>query len=74
VVEAEDYRYSRVKVFETLVRAMEAALERRQASPSAVSRTQLAARATKGDRDRRAREDLVRATQTAKDAGLPLEP
>jgi polyphosphate kinase 2 (PPK2 family) len=73
VVEAEDFRYSRVKMFETLVRAMEAALERRQAAPAAVSRTQLAARATKGDRDRRAREDLARATQTAKDAGLPLD-
>lgn len=73
VVEAEDFRFARVKAFETLVRAMEAALRRRQEAPGAVSRTQLAARTTRGDRERRAKEDLARARETAREAGLPLE-
>jgi len=74
IVEAEESRYARVRVFDTLVRAMEAALRRRKESPAAVSRTQLALRATKVERDRRAKEDLARETAVARDAGLPLEP
>lgn len=74
LVEAEDSRYARVRVFETLVRTMEAALKRRQDAPAAVSRSQLALRTTKADRERRAKEDLQRVRETARDAGLPLEP
>lgn len=73
VVEAEDFRFARVKVFDTLVRAMEAALRRRQDAPSAVSRSPLAARAGRVERERRAKEDLARARETAREAGMPLE-
>ena len=73
VVEATDARWTRVKVFRTLVERMEAALERRQGAPEAVSRTQLAAAATRGARARRAEEDLARTRTVARDAGMPLE-
>jgi polyphosphate kinase 2 (PPK2 family) len=73
IVEAEDFRYARVKVFDTLVRAMEAALKRRQDAPSAVSRTELARKATRSERERRAKEDQARFREIAKEAGLPLE-
>jgi polyphosphate kinase 2 (PPK2 family) len=73
LVEAEDARWARVRVFETLVRAMEAALKRRQDAPAAVSRSQLALRTTKSERERRAKEDLQRVRDTAREAGLPLE-
>ena len=73
LVEAEDVRWARVRVFETLVRAMEAAMKRRQDAPAAVSRSQLALRTTKGERERRAKEDLQRVRDTAREAGLPLE-
>jgi polyphosphate kinase 2 (PPK2 family) len=73
LVEAEDFRWARVRVFETLVRAMEAALKRRQEAPAAVSRSQLAQKTTKTERDRRAKDDLQRVRETAKEAGLPLE-
>jgi len=66
-------RWARVRVFETLVRAMEAAMKRRQDAPAAVSRSQLALRTTKGERERRAKEDLQRVRDTAREAGLPLE-
>ncbi|HEY7666786.1 MAG TPA: hypothetical protein VIE12_01545, partial [Actinomycetota bacterium] len=59
--------------FETLVRAMEAARTRREETPAAVSRSQLAQRATRGERERRAKEDLQRVRETAREAGLPLE-
>ncbi len=39
VVEANDGRYARVKVFQTLVEKVEEALAKRQAAPSGVSRT-----------------------------------
>jgi len=73
IVEAEDARYARMRVFETLVRAMEAALRRRQEAPTAVSRTHLAARTARGERERRAKEDMARVRETAREAGLPLE-
>lgn len=73
LVEAEDWRWARVRVFETLTRAMEAALKRRQEAPAAVSRSQLAQKATKVERERRAKEDLQRVRETAREAGLPLE-
>jgi polyphosphate kinase 2 (PPK2 family) len=73
VVEATDARWARLKVFETLVSAMESALVRRREAPAEVSRTQLAQEATQEERDRRAREELERARSTAAEAGLPLE-
>jgi hypothetical protein len=73
IVEAEDFRYARLRVFETLVRAMEAARKRREEAPAAVSRSQLAQRATRGERERRAKDDLQRAREIAREAGLPLE-
>jgi hypothetical protein len=73
VVEATDARWTRVKVFRTLVERMQAALDRRQQAPASVSRTQMAEVATRGVRHRRAEEDLARARTVAKDAGMPLE-
>jgi hypothetical protein len=73
VVEATDARWTRVKVFRTLVERMQAALDRRQQAPASVSRTQMAELATRDVRHRRAEEDLARARTVAKDAGLPLE-
>jgi polyphosphate kinase 2 (PPK2 family) len=73
IVEATDARFTRVKVFQTLMERMQAALDRRQQSPAAVSRTHMAEQATRGKRARRAKEDLARARIVAKDAGLPLE-
>jgi polyphosphate kinase 2 (PPK2 family) len=73
VVEATDARWTRVKVFETLVARMQKALARRQQAPGAVSRTHLAEAALHDARARRAGEDRARAQAVAKDAGLPLE-
>ncbi|HEY3120142.1 MAG TPA: hypothetical protein VGL15_05930 [Vicinamibacteria bacterium] len=73
VVEATDPRWTRVKVFDTLVRRMEGALLRRQQAPEAVSRTQMAAEATRSDRERRDAEGLALARSVAEEAGLPLE-
>ena len=73
VVEASDARWTRVKVFETLVRHMEEALARRQQAPAAVSRSQLAVAATRNDRERRDKEALERARSVASEAGLPIE-
>jgi polyphosphate kinase 2 (PPK2 family) len=73
VVEATDARWTRVKVFRTLVERMQAALDRRQQAPAAVSRTHLAEQATRADRAQRAQADLARARTVAKDAGMPLE-
>ncbi|HUG55237.1 MAG TPA: polyphosphate kinase [Vicinamibacteria bacterium] len=73
VVEASDARWTRVKVFRTLVEAMQRALDRRQQAPAAVSRTHLAEEATRDARARRTEADLERARTVAKDAGLPLE-
>jgi len=73
VVEATDARWTRVKVFRTLIDRMQSALDRRQRMPAAVSRTHLAEVATRGARARRVEEDLARARTVAHDAGLPLE-
>jgi polyphosphate kinase 2 (PPK2 family) len=73
VVEATDARWTRVKVFETLVARMERALERRQQAPGAVSRTHLAEEALHDERARRAAEELSLVRTVAEDAGLPLE-
>jgi polyphosphate kinase 2 (PPK2 family) len=61
LVEANDLRWARFRVFETLVEQIEAALARRKALPSAVSRTAAAAAATKSARTERAAADKQRA-------------
>ncbi len=65
IVEANDIRWARVKVFDTLVKAVEAALARRRALPAGVSRTAAAAAATKHERKERAVRDseLARAEE-----------
>jgi hypothetical protein len=73
VVEATDARWTRTRVFETLVRQIERALGRRQGAPAAVSRTHLAAEATRTEREKRAHDDLARVRSVAKQAGLPIE-
>ena len=73
VVEATDGRWTRVKVFETLVRSMEQALARRQASPASVSRTRAAQAATRPAREQRAASHLARERSVAAEAGLPIQ-
>ena len=73
VVEATDARWTRVKVFETLVARMEEALARRKETPAAVSRTHLAEAATRGDRHRRDALERALVRSVAQDAGLPIE-
>jgi hypothetical protein len=73
VVEATDARYTRVKVFQTLVARMEEALARRQKAPALVSRTHLAEEALHDQRARRKAEEKARARTVAKDAGMPID-
>ena len=73
VVEATDARWTRVKVFETLVARMEAALLQRRGAPADVSRTRAAAVATRGAREEHARESQRLAEAEAGEAGLPLQ-
>jgi AMP-polyphosphate phosphotransferase len=73
VIEATDARWTRVRVFETLVRRMEEALAQRTAQPGAVSRTRGARESTRPAREERAREDLARTRDAAAEAGLPIE-
>jgi polyphosphate kinase 2 (PPK2 family) len=73
IVEATDSRWARVRVFETLARRMEEALQRRQEAPAAVSRTRLAQEATRTERAQREQEGRARVRSTARDAGLPVE-
>lgn len=73
VVEATDARWTRVKVFQTLVDRMEEALRRRRRAPSEVSRTRAAEAATRAERERHQRESLRLAAVEAGGAGLPLE-
>jgi hypothetical protein len=72
-VEATDARWTRVKVFETLVARMEAELQRRQGAPADVSRTRAAAAATRSDRERHDTEAMRLAAVEAGGAGLPLQ-
>jgi polyphosphate kinase 2 (PPK2 family) len=73
VVEATDARWTRVKVFGTLVERMEEALRRRQAAPADVSRTRAAVTATRREREEHDRESLRLAAVEAGGAGLPLQ-
>jgi AMP-polyphosphate phosphotransferase len=75
VVEANDLRWARVRVFQTLVERIQQALERRKAMPALVSRTAAAVAATKKARAERAVRDaeLARAEEkkTAGEAPKP---
>jgi polyphosphate kinase 2 (PPK2 family) len=73
LVEATDARWTRVRVFEAIVKAMEKALLRRREAPATVSRTHLAEAATHDERERRRQEALAQARSVADEAGLPLE-
>jgi polyphosphate kinase 2 (PPK2 family) len=73
VVEATDRRWTRVRVFETLLARMEEALARRQKAPGRVSRTHLAHEALHEQRARREAEEQVLVRTVAKDAGMPLD-
>ncbi|MGH9779620.1 MAG: hypothetical protein ACRD5I_14535, partial [Candidatus Acidiferrales bacterium] len=76
VIAANDLRWARVRVFETLVERMEEAVARRHTQPAAVSRTTAAAAATMKDRAARAARDSQRAREEEKrttEAGV-LEP
>ena len=73
VVEATDRRWTRVKVFETLLARMEDALARRQQAPGVVSRTHLAQEALHDQRARREAEEQALVRSVAKDAGMPIE-
>lgn len=75
LVEANDLRWARVKVFETLVHRIEAAIERRKAVPTAVSRTAVARAANKAAHDARAARDSERARAEEKQSTEePTEP
>ncbi len=65
VVEANDIRWARIKVFDTIAKAIESSLARRQALPAGVSRTAAAAAATKSARAEKAARDseLARAEE-----------
>ncbi len=65
VVEANDVRWARIKVFGAIAKAIESALARRKALPAGVSRTLAAAAATKKSRAERAARDseLARAEE-----------
>jgi polyphosphate kinase 2 (PPK2 family) len=73
IVEAEDLRWARVKVFQTLIDRIEKALARRKAAPAAVSRTVAALEATKVKRARKAAADSALAKSQARKEGLPME-
>ena len=73
VVEATDARWTRVRVFQTLVERMEEALQRQHRAPGEVSRTRAAEVATRGERAEHEREGLRLAAEEAGEAGLPLQ-
>jgi polyphosphate kinase 2 (PPK2 family) len=66
VVEANDLRWARVRVFETIVNRIAKALANRKAAPAAVSRTAAAAVATKAARAERAERDHKLAVEEEK--------
>ncbi|MBI3484054.1 MAG: UDP-galactose-lipid carrier transferase [Acidobacteria bacterium] len=66
VVESNDLRWARVRIFETIVKRIEDVLTRRKAVPAAVSRSTAAAAATKAQRAERAARDHERAREEEK--------
>ena len=73
IVEANDLRWARVKVFSTLVKRIEEALAYRQLHPTVVSRTAAARAAMKAARAEKAVSDTERARAEAREAGMPVE-
>jgi polyphosphate kinase 2 (PPK2 family) len=66
VVESNDLRWARVRIFETIVKRIAEVVERRKAVPAAVSRTAAAAAATKSARAERSARDKERAHEEEK--------
>jgi polyphosphate kinase 2 (PPK2 family) len=66
VVESNDLRWARVRIFETIVKRIAEVVERRKAVPAAVSRTAAAAAATKSVRAERSARDKERAREEEK--------
>jgi polyphosphate kinase 2 (PPK2 family) len=66
VIAANDLRWARVRVFETLVQRLEEAVARRHTQPAAVSRTTAAAAATQREREARVARDHERAREEEK--------
>jgi polyphosphate kinase 2 (PPK2 family) len=66
VVESNDLRWARVRIFETIVKRIAEVVERRKALPAAVSRTAAAAAATKSARAERSARDKERAREEEK--------
>ena len=66
VVESNDLRWARVRIFETIVKRIEDVVARRKAVPAGVSRTAAAAAATKSERAERAVRDKERAREEEK--------
>ena len=74
IIEANDLRWARVRVFQTLVERIEDALAHRKALPAAVSRTAAAAATARDVRVQRAMKDADRARAEQKkeaEAGIP---
>lgn len=74
IVEANNLRWARVRVFQTLVEAIEETLARRKALPAAVSRTAAAAASLQEVRAQRAMREAERARAERKkeaEAGVP---
>jgi polyphosphate kinase 2 (PPK2 family) len=61
IIEANDLRWARVRIFQKLIERIEDELSRRKAQPAAVSRTAAAADATRVERDARKAQDHERA-------------
>jgi polyphosphate kinase 2 (PPK2 family) len=66
VVESNDLRWARVRIFETIVKRIEEVRAKRKAVPAAVSRTSAAVAATKAERAERAAKDKERAREEEK--------
>src|SRR5687768_8232760 len=73
VIEATDARWTRVRVFGTLVARMEETLARRRQATGTVSRTHLAEAALRDQRAQRKAEERALVRSVAEDAGMPLE-
>jgi hypothetical protein len=74
LVEANDLRWARVKVFETIVNRMEEVLALRKRLPAAVSRTTAAAAATREERESRKASDAALAREEEKKTAADVRP
>ncbi len=66
VVESNDMRWARVRLFQTIVQRIEEAVERRKAQPTLVSRTAAARAANQAAREARAKSDIALAREEEK--------